>query len=616
MNILQNRIESFKKTPNPWPHTDLKYDIEAFAKAGFYHVRRPRIADSVRCFLCDLEVSQWTKARSPYLRHTKESPQCPWVLLNFPDTSNSTEMEHQTLNSPSMQKARLLTFQHHNYWPPHKGKQTRAKKYPAAYKVADAGFFLSPTLKEPAQIKCPYCQVTISEPDREIDLLQKHQVLSSQCPFLKLKLNAGANRGTINSLQSSESFKTASSQLHQEENMQRKRKQMEPAKQQTRFVKQKIESMKEDQAKEETIWDIDGTFSATPPHIKKPAITFGKQSSRRDRKRERVLPSSKRESAVDIFSEALEPTFQLKQEVQMSSKPQIEKQQPKEQSKEKAEEQSEKQSSNAIQKAEISITPCFIDRHPTYQQAEVAVTISSPKRDKGKGRAVESPASIAYAANRLSNQSSPRLSLQLKKPISLSKSKTPSTSPPRSTHSISLRHSLPEQKEEDGVIYLGRPLSPQHSIQFLQSTPVHKNRSNQVSAADIFGDCPFSPIVQTAAHQHDSMTPSFATPSRIRPSVTQSESKRWRAFSPPKSPSFTTEGTPPILSIGDIVPQLPPARISSEQETMTVEHFLQNTIEASIHKVKEHGSHVIEMIKQKSNQVKSELLQQTTGTSS
>ncbi|KAI8382338.1 hypothetical protein BD560DRAFT_323117, partial [Blakeslea trispora] len=138
------------------------------AKAGFYHVRRPKVTDSVRCFLCDLELNHWTKARSPYLRHTKESPHCPWVLLNFPDSLDSAEQKDpQAPESPIMQKARLLTFQHHNYWPPNKGRQTRARKYP----VAEAGFFFSPTSNEPARIKCPYCQVTISEPEKEVNLL-------------------------------------------------------------------------------------------------------------------------------------------------------------------------------------------------------------------------------------------------------------------------------------------------------------------------------------------------------------------------------------------------------------------------------------------------------------
>ncbi|KAF1801432.1 hypothetical protein FB192DRAFT_1269677, partial [Mucor lusitanicus] len=95
------------------------------AKAGFYFMRRPRTVDSVRCFMCDIDLGHWKPGQSPYARHATESPTCPWVLLNYPDAAASTNKaltvnERDPTTQPRhkvMKSARLATFNHHHYWP-------------------------------------------------------------------------------------------------------------------------------------------------------------------------------------------------------------------------------------------------------------------------------------------------------------------------------------------------------------------------------------------------------------------------------------------------------------------------------------------------------------------
>lgn len=101
-------------------------------------MRRPKAADSVRCFMCDIELSHWKQGQSPFSRHSAESPQCPWSLLNFPDASNRslTVDEKNPITQPQhrvMRAARLATFNHHHYWPPN--KSVKSRRFQAASKV-------------------------------------------------------------------------------------------------------------------------------------------------------------------------------------------------------------------------------------------------------------------------------------------------------------------------------------------------------------------------------------------------------------------------------------------------------------------------------------------------
>lgn len=122
--------------------------LTQFAKAGFYFVRRPKAPDSVRCFVCDIEVSHWRPNQSPFVRHGLESPHCAWKLLNFPDAHKvSLNTDYKNNGGPrssAMRAARLATFNNHNYWPPKKG----VSNYATAAKVSIFLFFFSNSCKK------------------------------------------------------------------------------------------------------------------------------------------------------------------------------------------------------------------------------------------------------------------------------------------------------------------------------------------------------------------------------------------------------------------------------------------------------------------------------------
>ncbi|KAL9557990.1 hypothetical protein MBANPS3_001137 [Mucor bainieri] len=317
MNILQNRIDSFQNNTVKWPYADKQqyHKTETFAKAGFYFMRRPRAVDSVRCFMCDIDLCHWRPGQSPYTRHAAESSTCPWVLLNFPDAataSNSnralTVNEKDPTTQPQhkiMRAARLATFNHHHYWPPNKSLKSR--RFQVASKLSDAGFYFTPTSDSTARIKCPYCKATIMEPDKTIDALQ----LNDTCPFFGPQRKSTAKgstgtrksrRDTTASTASSDTYKTAKSQSDpspqtQEEEEEEEDENVVPRK---RKAAQEEEQEQEEEKEDDDIWDINH-FLNIPAHVKKPTLTYGNKSTQR-RTRQRVLPSAGKRTHVDIFS--------------------------------------------------------------------------------------------------------------------------------------------------------------------------------------------------------------------------------------------------------------------------------------------------------------------------
>jgi hypothetical protein len=168
-------------------------------------------------------------------------------------------------------------------------------------------------------------------------------------------------------------------------------------------------------------------------------------------------------------------------------------------------------------------------------------------------------------------------------------------------------------------------------IKYLQSTPVQacQQQHSTVSAADIFGDCPFSPIVPEIHSKEDSTifqsTPVIGggrTRSIIDMATEEDEEmdkvekrKRFRAISPPKSPMRTSTvdesmETPPVLTMSDIFTHVPPGQITEEEKQMKVEDYLQHVVNTNIDKLRAHGDKLIDTIQTQSDQIKSQLLQQ------
>ncbi|KAI9244863.1 hypothetical protein EDC94DRAFT_434765 [Helicostylum pulchrum] len=200
MNTLQNRIDSFKNNSVKWPYmNNSKYcKTETFAKAGFYFVGKPNARDSVRRFLCDIELSNWQPNQSPFVRHGNESPRCAWTRLNFPDAHKGALSDpSKAFDSPRsirMRSARLATFNCNKYWPPKKD----VTKYPSAAKLANAGFYFSPTANAPSRVKCAYCGESVTANPDDTDFLNKHRNLSIGCAFFKETYNIRSSRSNTN----------------------------------------------------------------------------------------------------------------------------------------------------------------------------------------------------------------------------------------------------------------------------------------------------------------------------------------------------------------------------------------------------------------------------------
>ncbi|GAA5808378.1 hypothetical protein MFLAVUS_001769 [Mucor flavus] len=110
-------------------------------------VGRPNALGCVRCFLCNVKLSDWQPKQSPFLRHGNESPHSAWKRLNFPDAHKRPLSDPtKAFNTP------------------------RTEKYPTAAKLAGAGFYFSPA-DLPSRAKCAYCGVSITINPNDTDLL-------------------------------------------------------------------------------------------------------------------------------------------------------------------------------------------------------------------------------------------------------------------------------------------------------------------------------------------------------------------------------------------------------------------------------------------------------------
>ncbi|KAG1345483.1 hypothetical protein G6F62_004138 [Rhizopus arrhizus] len=253
MNLFENRVDSFNNKTAKWPHVQKNFHKpETFARAGLYFARRPKLEDSLRCFLCDIELSHWKQGQSPFTRHAHEAPHCPWVVLDFPDNpSHDLDVDHATSKGTRMRNARLATFTKHKYWPP----KIKSKKWPLASKVVSAGFYFAPSKKHPAKIRCPYCHVEITDPIETNDLFGIHKDLNAKCVFLK-HIKDDNNK---ESMVISDEIHDVSSKKDQKA----------------------VESL------EDSIWDINQAYSSDLKSKKrKHLVTYSKRSSRKRRSTE------------------------------------------------------------------------------------------------------------------------------------------------------------------------------------------------------------------------------------------------------------------------------------------------------------------------------------------
>ncbi|ORX43075.1 hypothetical protein DM01DRAFT_1340852 [Hesseltinella vesiculosa] len=193
MNIFSTRLETFEKHKYPWPHGDrANYStINECASAGLYNVATAEHPDKLKCYLCDVEMADWKSGQSPLARHSLESPDCPFVILNFPGNLSSSpaidDGDHSTHpESDRMMRARLATFNKDNAWE----TKTKSRPSPANLKaiqlIVDAGFIFLPTITSRTRMFCPYCHLTIEKyyAGKRGDIISIHRQRRPNCPFV------------------------------------------------------------------------------------------------------------------------------------------------------------------------------------------------------------------------------------------------------------------------------------------------------------------------------------------------------------------------------------------------------------------------------------------------
>ena len=67
---FSERLETFYN----WPINGIS--IRKLAEVGFYCIGD---GDTVKCFMCHVEIGNWTQTDQPLLEHLKYSPDCPFV---------------------------------------------------------------------------------------------------------------------------------------------------------------------------------------------------------------------------------------------------------------------------------------------------------------------------------------------------------------------------------------------------------------------------------------------------------------------------------------------------------------------------------------------------------
>lgn len=98
MQALQARIDSFQKTKRvkrypgksssstaslKWPHhPDFKANADTLAEAGFFFSPSWDDRDSVTCFLCGKELSDWEVNDDPFeIHYAKCQSSCAWAVV-------------------------------------------------------------------------------------------------------------------------------------------------------------------------------------------------------------------------------------------------------------------------------------------------------------------------------------------------------------------------------------------------------------------------------------------------------------------------------------------------------------------------------------------------------
>ena len=168
LSQYSHRLDTFQDGPHPWPRATPT--AQYLAQLGFYFTG---IEQEVRCFLCNVVISEWDDGKDPLIKHHSKSPNCSFIHQRFPLQLKTLFLEEKVEHrSPhySSSSFRLHSFSNWQY-----------TSIVTSYQLASAGFFYT---GYGSRVECFSCGL-IHEQWKKGDLpLHVHRQQSPSCPFI------------------------------------------------------------------------------------------------------------------------------------------------------------------------------------------------------------------------------------------------------------------------------------------------------------------------------------------------------------------------------------------------------------------------------------------------
>ncbi|CDW99041.1 hypothetical protein [Sporisorium scitamineum] len=168
------------------------------ANHGFYHAPTQQAPDTVSHFLYpDLHIDNWQPSDDPLARLEDALPGNSWCRIFrsaqaalFDDASSTWTWQDPDLlpTSKEMIQARKETFG--SQWPYDRKKGWK----PTSKKLAEAGFYFTPTDEEPDNAKCIYCSKSLGGWEKSDDPVHEHQRRVPDCAIFNCRLEQASTQ--------------------------------------------------------------------------------------------------------------------------------------------------------------------------------------------------------------------------------------------------------------------------------------------------------------------------------------------------------------------------------------------------------------------------------------
>lgn len=189
-----------KADTSAWPHPTTGRGAKisgiplpaALAKHGFYHTPTDDAPDSVTHFMYpEAVISNWQSGDDPLVKLDETVPGNGWCKI-FWSLDQATQQDATWVwtradllpTSKELVEARKSTFG--TLWP-YDGKKGWK---PTSKKLAEAGFYFTPTEEEEDSATCVYCKKSLGGWEKGDDPTHEHQKRKPDCPFFNCTLAA------------------------------------------------------------------------------------------------------------------------------------------------------------------------------------------------------------------------------------------------------------------------------------------------------------------------------------------------------------------------------------------------------------------------------------------